>query len=115
MAAYTIGPESAFAHESITVDDTAGGKALTAATYDAVLTANGVTTSRHPVKAVVTVEDQNLRWAVNPGTTVSSTVGHLAKADDAIIVDGYEKIKNFRAIRTGGSSSNIRVTYYRNA
>src|SRR3990167_6209258 len=113
MATFIAGPLHAYAHESITVDSTAGGKSLTAATYDAVINANGVVTNRHPKLAVVTVEDQNLRWACNPGTTVSSTVGHLAQAGDVISIEGYENIKNFRAIRATGTDSNLRVTFYR--
>ncbi len=113
MATFIAGPLYAYAHESITVDSTAGGKALTAATYDTTLIANGQVTNRRPKQAVVTVEDQNLRWAADPSTTVSSTVGHLAQAGDVITIEGYENIKNFRAIRSTGSSSNIRVTFYR--
>jgi len=113
MATFIAGPLHAYAHESIAVDSTAGGKALTAATYDAVINANDVVTTRHPKLAVITVEDQNLRWATNPGTTVSSTVGHLAQAGDVISVEGYENIKNFRAIRATGTDSNLRATFYR--
>ena len=114
MAAITIGPGRPYAHESIAVDATAGGKALTAATYNATLIANGQVTNRRPVRALITVEDQSLRWTVD-GTTVSSTVGHLAAAtSDPFMLEGYDAITQFRAIRATGTSSNIRVTYFRN-
>ena len=112
MAIFYSGPLQAYAYEAIAVDDTVGGKAFTAATYDLVLTANGVTTPRRPKEAVVTVEDQNLRWTVD-GTAPTTAVGHLAQPYDTIVIDGYENIKKFRAIRSTGSSSAIKVTYYR--
>lgn len=112
MATLTIGPGSGFAHESLAIDTTSGGVPLTASKYDAVLTANGITTTRHANRAVITVEDQSLRWTVD-GTAASDTVGHLAAAGDVFQVEGYESIVKFRARRSGGTNSNIRVTYFR--
>ena len=84
--------------EQITVDNTAGGKALTAAKYSGAS------------KALITVETAQIRFRVDGGAP-TSTVGHVADIDDQIELDSVEDIANFRAIRTGTTSATISVTY----
>ena len=116
MATYIAGPLKAFASEAITIDDTAGGKALSTAEYADTTTAGtgyGSGLYKRRVKlAVVTVETQQLRWTCD-GTAPTSSVGHLANVADSIILEGYDNIVAFRAIRATGSSSAVYVTYYR--
>ena len=105
----TTSPRDVIGSETITVDATAGGKSLTAATYTVV----GVGGVNHYAKeAYISVEDQQLRWNVNPAVTVdASSNGHEANDGDVIVIHG-QQIPNFRAIRTGGTSAVIRVTYF---
>jgi hypothetical protein len=96
-----------FAFEQITVDNTAGGKALTAATM------NPDGYRDRPCKlGWITTEDQGLRYTVD-GTAPTAAIGHEVAAANGFWVAGEEELKNFRAIRTGGSSAIISVTYYR--
>ena len=89
-----------FAFENITVTDTA--KALTEATY----TGGG---SSH-TRAFITVDTGQLRYRYD-GENPTSTVGHLAGFGDSIIIEGTVNIKNFKAIRSGGTSATLSVTY----
>lgn len=93
----------AFAHESVTVDATAGGVSLTAATY-----APGGRPGA--VKAVITCETAQVRYTYD-GTAPTTTVGHLLESGSAIIVEGPGNISKFKAIRTGGTSGTLKVTY----
>lgn len=84
--------------ESLTVDGTAGGKALTAATYG---------TSRY---ALITIYAANIVWTTG-GTAPTSTVGHHFSPADRIWLDSHEDIVSFRAIREGATNAVINVTY----
>ncbi len=86
-------------YESITVDGTEGGVALTAAKY-------GTCT-----KAFITAETASIRFTVD-GTTPTATVGHLVNPGTTVVkLDSNEDIAAFRAIRTGAISATIHVTY----
>jgi hypothetical protein len=90
----------AFDFEQITIDATAGGKALTATTYD------------NATKALITVETAQIRFRVD-GEAPTETVGHIADIGDKIELDSAEDIANFHAIRAGATSAVISVTYSR--
>ena len=103
----------AFAFESITVDNTAGGKALTAATYTVAESGNYAleTTAQ---RAMITIEAHPVRFNTIPGVTVTATAnGHYGSALDVIWLNSATQIKDFRAIRTTGSSAEIHVTYFK--
>ena len=85
-------------YESLTIDNTAGGIALTAAKYG---------TCR---KAFITVETAQIRYTYD-GTPPTTTVGHLANAYDIIDLTSAEDIAAFRAIRVGSVSGTIHCTY----
>ena len=91
MASYT-------GHESITVDNTAGGVALTAAT----IVGSNI--------ALLTIEDAPMRYTVN-GTAPTTTVGHLVQPGDVIKLGSEDEMRKFRAIRTGGVSAVIKASY----
>ncbi len=94
---------TAFAFESVTVSDTAGG--LTAATYNPA--ANG-----RAQRAYITVETAQIRYRLD-GTDPTASVGHILEVGDILIIDGNANIANANFIRTGGTSGTIRVTYER--
>jgi hypothetical protein len=63
--------------------------------------------------AFITIEDQPLRINLDPAVTVSATAnGHEFAAGDSFIVEGAANIANLRAIRTGGTSGVLHVTYF---
>lgn len=91
----------AVSHESITVAGTALG--FTAA--------NLTRTGGQVVGALVSAETAQMRYCVD-GTTATSTVGHLLEAGDVIEVFGANNLAKFSAIRTGGTSGTLKVTYF---
>ena len=94
-------------YEAITVDDTAGGKALTVAKYWTASTSKVVSDF-----VVITVTGAVINYTVD-GTTVTSSVGTPALPYQEIVLSSFEEIKNFRAIRTGDTSASIKVKYYK--
>lgn len=102
----------AIGYETITVSNTP--VALTAAEY----TVTPSSTFSSPMKAgraIISVEAQSLRWTIWPGDTVSDSAnGHIAAALDVIVLNSPTQVANFRAIRSTGSDSTIRVTYFAN-
>lgn len=86
------------AFESKTIDGTAGGIALTSATYG---------TRRY---AVITIDTADIRFTVD-GTPPTASIGHLAGPDDTILLRSNEDIAAFRAIRVGSTSAVVQVSY----
>lgn len=111
MSLISFSPKPVMASETVTVDATAGGVALTSTKYFKQV--GGTASQRARANsALITVEDQQIRWNVDPAVTVSATEnGHEAGDGDVINLEG-QQIVDFRAIRTGGSSATIRVTYF---
>ncbi len=96
-------PES-FAHETITVADTAVG--FTSATY-----APGGN-SQSAVWAMFTVENDSLRFWTDNGTPTSSQ-GFLAIAGSVVYICNLREISGFKAIRSASTSVPIQVQYFR--
>lgn len=94
----------AFAYESVTVSNAV--VTLTAATH----TPTGAASAR---LAIITVEDQSLRYTYDGTVPDASAVGHQAKADTTIALAGINNIRRFKAIRVSGTDSKIKVTYLR--
>ena len=110
MSMISIGPLRPMNYESITIDSTAGGVALSASEYKVYVT--GYQNSEHAVEAVITAETAESRWTVD-GTAPTTTVGHVLSAGGSLTVQGEAAIAAFRAIRTGGSSATYHVTYFK--
>jgi hypothetical protein len=102
-------PRDVMGHEAVTVDATAGGVGLTVTKYNPV----GSAGMNHKAKyAYCTVEDQEIRYSVDPATVPEAgTGGHEVAAGGSFWLYG-QMIPNFKAIRTGGSSGVLRVTYF---
>jgi hypothetical protein len=106
-----LSPRPVMGSETVTVDATAGGVALTSTTYTKQ-TGNGAADRVMAKVAFISVEDQQIRVNFDPAVTVTaSTNGHEFGDGDSFLVEG-EAIKNLRAICTGGTSGVMRVTYY---
>lgn len=93
---------AAYAHESITVADTAIG--LTAANINLAASLFALPLKR----AVLTFETAQVRGCWN-GTTPTSTVGHLFNPGDMIELNEADA-RAWKAIRVGASGA-IKATY----
>ena len=92
-----------FDYESLTVTNAV--KALTAATY-------APANKRSADIAIITTEDDEIRYRIDGQADPSSTVGHKRAADSEIILLGKNTIMNFKAIRIT-TDAKIHVTYGR--
>jgi len=91
------GPGISNGYESLTVDNTSGGVAL----------ASVATNADH---ARLTLETAQIRFRVD-GTAPTSSEGHLLEVGDVLALEGKGELQKFRAIRTGGTSGVLKVTY----
>lgn len=89
---------TAKAFETLTIDNTSGGKSLTSSKY-------GTNT-----KALITAETAQMRFTID-GTAPTATNGHILNIYDIIQLNSLSDITNFRAIRTGTTSGTLMVTY----
>lgn len=88
-----------FAYESITVDATVGGVALTAGTYDDARSAE------------MTLETGQIRIR-SDGTDPTATEGRIVEIGDIIVLNSAAQIAGFKAIRTGATSGVLKVEYF---
>ena len=61
-------------------------------------------------KVIITVETAQIRWR-DDGTDPTTTVGFLANVGTVLTLDNRDRIEKFRAIRTGGTSALLNVSY----
>jgi len=87
------------ASEVKTVDNTAGGVALTSGTYG---------TRRY---AVIVVETAPVRYLCGGGAPVAGTTGILLNPGDELELDSNEDIASFRAIRETSTNGKLQVIY----
>jgi hypothetical protein len=93
-------------YSSLTVDNTAGGVALSASAYRPSGEVQAET-------AFITVEGGPIRYIYSPGTTVTSTVGHKAVNGTILVLKGQNQMESFRAIRTGSTDGTLHITMER--
>lgn len=109
------GPRHAFAYEDITVDATAGGKGVTAATaFPVKLAGSGVqqvALDFGAEEATFSVEVDTVRYTLD-GTAPTATLGHLLGLGDILTVVGRDNLKRLRFIRVT-TNATIRATYFR--
>ena len=109
----TIRYRTPFAYEQITIDATAGGIALTAATYNPVVTDSPAGMTRAEL-AVINCQVAQLRYRVDLVAAVTASVGMTFNAGEEKLIYGFVAIQQFRGIRTTATSAVCDVTYYRN-
>ena len=90
--------EDASAYESVSVDATVGGVSLTSGTYG------------DATRAEMTLEVAQIRVRKD-GTGPTVSEGHVVEEGDTILLESAADIANFKAIRTGGVSGVLKVTY----
>lgn len=100
----TVDELDAVDYEDITIDATVGGVGLTASKV--------TPTSGRARRAVrITFETAEVRFR-HDGGAPTATVGHRAADGDVLVIHGVNNLRNFKAIRTGGTSGTVRVTYF---
>lgn len=92
-----MGAAAVAGFQMLTVDNTAGGVALT------------VPTAGYPKYALIQCETNPVRWT-DEGTAPTSSVGNLLSVGGVLKYDG--NLSAFRAIRATGSSGTLSVSYY---
>ncbi len=98
--------------ERITIDDTAGGVGFTAGSGDPDNNTANTWNKNGVRQAVCRVENQEIRIQTDPDVTVlAGSVGIEKPAGAEFIIVGYDDMKNFKAIRTGGTSGVLEVIY----
>ena len=70
------------------------------------------TSGLKPSAAMISVYTANVRYLID-GTTVTATTGHLAAPGDTLYLLNYKELTQFSAIREGGTSATLEVTYYK--
>ncbi len=90
--------------EALTFDDTAGGIGFTGSE---ILVGPVAST-----KAIFVLETAQCRFTID-GTAPTTTVGVLIEVGDVITIEGASDINNFKCIRTGSTSGDCWVQYFR--
>lgn len=89
--------------EQITVDNTAGGVAMTTTKITPV----GQPQAQY---ASCRLETAEIRYTLD-GTAPTTTVGTLLEIGDTLPIAGHDRLFKFRAIRTGATSGVLDCTY----
>lgn len=104
---------TAFAFEQVTIDATVGGIALTAATYNPVVTDSPANMTRAEY-AILNCQLGQFRYRTDGVAAVTAAAGMTWNVGEEKAIFGFANIQNFRGIRTGATSAVCDVTYYRN-
>lgn len=100
---HIIGKFIPYDFETITIDSTVGGVGLTASKLNS---------TPKPKRAFITFETAQCRMTMD-GTAPTTTVGHLYNPTQSLMLEGYSQMNGFKAIRVGGTSATLQVTYLR--
>ena len=92
----------AYAQESLTVANAV--KIFTLATMDG-------SESQKPDQVKFQVETAQIRFTLD-GTDPTTAIGLIGNVGDLITITGVPDAKNFKAIRTGGTSAVIQPIYF---
>ena len=99
-----IGKHVAYDTETITIDNTVGGKGFTA---------SKLTTTPKPKRVFITTEGGQMRYYYD-GTAPTTTAGHILNPIvNTLMIEGIKNLEQFRAIRTAATSGKLVVTYER--
>jgi len=97
---------TAYDTEMLTVSTTSVG--FTATKYRP-----SAASAREATKVLISVDPTNpIRYTIDGTTTPTSSVGHYA-VGTTFELEGYDNIKNFRAIRQGGVDAIVAASFLR--
>jgi hypothetical protein len=104
------GPRQAIGFEKLTVAGTAVG--FTPANYKNVAAGSAqLDATSALVTADGTAGTNDVRWRCD-GTDPVAGTGHLLAGGKVLMLKGYGNITKFRAIREGGTSGTLEVTFF---
>ena len=63
-------------------------------------------------RAVIVCQDAQVRFTDDGSTTPTSTVGMPLEQTQSYVLESAEALANFKAIRTGGTSAILNISYY---
>jgi hypothetical protein len=89
-------------YEAVTIDNTAGGVALTKTKY---------LRARY---ALCRLEGGEIRYTKDGSTAPTTSVGVVMEPLEFIILDNPDQLRNFKGIRTGDTSGTLRCFYMDN-
>lgn len=92
-----------YTREDLTIDDTVGGVKLT----ESILN-----TLPPPKRVYITIETARCRFTYD-GTAPLTTLGHILDPMDQVYIEGLDKMRTFRVIKTGATSAKGVCTYER--
>lgn len=98
------GGKPSYAFEKVTVPITAVG--ITATLITRPSTTNGQ--ARLAEYALITVETETIRYRTD-GTAPDSTTGHKLVAGDTLVLDNFDDIRRFKAIRDTGAAADATI------
>lgn len=72
---------------------------------------DGTATGKVAIGAMITVEDNPVRWAVGGGVPVAGGLGHLANPNDVIKLSSWKAVKSFKFLNeVSGQNGVLQVT-----
>jgi hypothetical protein len=90
---------------------TVGYEQVTVANATVGLTATKYSALSPLARAVCRLETAEIRYTVDGQTVPTTTVGTLLEISDVLTITGQLDLEKFRAIRTGGTSGVLNVSY----
>lgn len=115
---FFISGKRIFTRETLTVS--VAVKTLTQTVYDDTTHPGSqpaqIGTNRQRARAAtITVEAQAIRVTRDGTTPVAATTGTKLNPGDTLVLESYQELALFKAVRDGGTDGTIQVDYYRNA
>ena len=95
-------------YEMLTVDNTGAGIPFTSTKRHPT---NGLYSGQECRKVEIALETGEIRYRLD-GTAPTTTVGTIMEIGDTKTIYGYKNIRDFKAIRTGGTSGELHCKYY---
>jgi len=63
------------------------------------------------LRAFITLESAPIRFRIDGAGNPTATEGHLLETNQNLMLEGYECLNQFRAIRTTGVDGILKITY----
>jgi hypothetical protein len=101
-----------YARERITVSTTAVGFTTSTLENWQTHTENQVAKDHKASVVLITVVTNGIYYTTD-GTTPSASAGNELTTGDQLTLSGFQKLKDFRAIRNSGSDATVEVFYYK--
>lgn len=85
--------------------------ALSTGNYAIATSASVIGRGQQAQQALITLESNNIRFHMC-GLTPAVACGHVLVAGDALVLNGIDAIRKFKAVATDATTSTMVVTYF---